>query len=258
MGRERDGFAARRRAYVPRPDGFASPRKRVQAFPKTAAALGELIGGWQASAIYTHDQSSGASVDHIGGVNLTPQGTPTLNVATGYGADRGVTMADNTAQRLEASANTVFDQASDSFAWLCVLRLNATPAATRHLLQKIGASFYSLRLPSTGKPEFAAFDGAIQRTAPLTGTYTVGQFHCLVFGVNRTSGQVRCASRTENVATAVSGLGSLSNTGTFAIGRSSVSAPQTHTYSARFVDAQAEGVLANASTVISRFFQGQP
>lgn len=220
-------------------------------FMRTAAAVLDRLGATPTN-LFDHDQASGSSVCALTGTTLAQQGSPTVGVASGYGHDDlAVQMADNTGQRMEAASSATFDQALDSWAWLCLVNFGASPpAATRHWLQKIGTNFYSARLTSTGRPEIAAFDGTLTRSASLTTDYCDGLPHWLIVGCDRTAGQLRIASTSEVISTALSGLGTLTNAGLFAIGRSTVSAPQTHSASYRFTGADAEYVLSNAATIL--------
>lgn len=230
-----------------------------QEFPRTAVDLARIVGATP-SHIFRHDQESGNSVDDVAGAILAPQGGITVGVLTEFGdADRAVRAADNTGQRMESGSSLMFNEITGSFAWLHIVNFGGTPpAATRNWIGKIGTAFYTGRVNSA-QISFVASDGVNTAMANMTLNVFTNTFRCFIGGVNRAATEIVLAEDGGTVvATSLGSVGSLSNGSLFSIGRSSVSAPQTATYTARFGGAQAEFVLDDPVAVISALFRGAP
>lgn len=228
------------------PSGGLMRRTRAPAsagFPGTMAALNAWAATWGVTFAHAwnFDEASGNAIDLAtsGGINLVPTGTPTQNVATGLAGDvAAVQMADNSGQRMAASAAGDLDVTTGSLIILTTRRFVTTPAATRNWLSKIGTAFYTGRLNTNGSVAFAVSDGTDSVTATVAGDHVGAAYRDILVVLDKDT--VADAGTGLSITTDVADSGiqvvttvdSITNTGVYAEGRSASGAGQIVTFTA--------------------------
>lgn len=201
----------------------------------TLADVNSVLSAY--GAVATHawgfSATSGAEPDLASSspISLTPAGTggPTQGVSTGLaGGDLGVQMTDNSDHRMSAGAAGDLDVAGGDLWYLAVVRFAALPGGTRHILLKSSASsLYDSRILNTGVPQCRVGDGVDIVTAPLTSSHVGTHYNLLLSVLDRTAVRLSFTSQLEDSGLVdTTAVGSLTNAGTFSVGRSVTAAGQ--------------------------------
>lgn len=137
--------------------------------PRSVAELNDIFQMY--GAVFTNawmlEEASGNAIDlaPTGGVNLVPTSSPTQGVSTGFaGGDKGIQVADGTAQRMEAASAGSLDVSTGSVIVLFSGLMNAVSAATTGFGFKGDANahyvMYTNRTGANGHVIFQAKDQA--------------------------------------------------------------------------------------------------
>lgn len=214
--------------------GFVEPSSgRSPNFAQTAAEANSIVAPFGAafSNAYTLDELSGNAVDLFGAIALVPQGTPTQGVLTGLPFnDRGVQIADNSAQRMQAAAAGDFNPGAGPFFMFGTVRL-LLATSNRALLAKYnGTQYVRMLTAGTGEILFALSDGTSVGTAQVAGNHAaVSEIDFLAI---RDKAAAKCYLTTQlgDAGEQADASNNLTNTGLFCLGRNFGSASQIWTW----------------------------
>lgn len=244
--------------YPPQSGSWVTRRRAAAAGPSvplTAAAVNAMIG-YTPVNLYVHNQASGSSLDRAGSNDLAPSGTMEFAQSTPYD-QTGLQMTDAGNEGLSASGSTIFDQTTDSWAWLIHVLIGALPAATRLGFLKGTTAFYRLEYLTSGHVRLnLTSTGTI---LPAAATSHANTWTTIVCGRNGTSNHGYCTSQlADSGAVSAAAVLSLTNAQTFCLGRVGAAAAMAglHLFAARFTGATAESLLTGRAAAITAFRAG--
>lgn len=223
-----------------------------QAFPTSATGV---LSGFTATEIFLFDEASGNAVGEIASTALTPtnsptQGEPAVGLYNGtdmYSLPRAKAK-EGSAQHFLAGSSSVFDQTTDSFAFLVVAKVAPVTSPTKYcrFAEKLNTNGINFGMIN-GRVWFTVSDGTSASGYTGNTDYDDGCWHAYLGVVDRTAEQITIY--TDRGDSTVSGglsavTGSLTNSGTFlALGRSTNSSSECQFgYLALFEGSQVESM----------------